>query len=196
VKVAHPVYPDLQPEDERTALVQRLDQYRAIAASALIDVPWEWASTRLLPSTDLTIAGIVKHLAWAEDRWFQGRLVGTEMPAPWNHPGADDPDRSMRLGVGDTVDGIVELYASACERSRDALARCKSLTQVAAVPSFGRGPVNLRWILVHMIDETARHAGHLDLLRDAWMESEAFTRARPTARPATAPRRQVKGAGE
>jgi len=45
--------------------------------------------------------------------------------------------------------------------------RFDSLDAVAAVPSFGKGPVNLRWILVHMIDETARHAGHLDLLRDA-----------------------------
>ena len=159
-------HPDLQPEDERTALVQRLDQYRAIATAALIDLEWEEASTHLLPATDLTIAGIVKHLAWAEDRWFQGRLLGTQMPAPWDAPGADDPDHAMRLAPGDTVDSIVELYSSACRRSRAVLAHCDSLSDVAAVPSFGIGPVNLRWILVHMIDETARHAGHLDLLRD------------------------------
>jgi hypothetical protein len=158
---------DLQPEDERSALLQRLDQYRAIAAAALVDVPWQRASARLLPATDMTIAGIVKHLAWAEDRWFQGRLLGSVMPAPWNRPGADDADDSIRVTPGDTADAILELYASACERSRDAVARCDSLSQVAAVPSFGIGPVNVRWILVHMIDETARHAGHLDLLGDA-----------------------------
>lgn len=158
---------DLQPADERTALVQRLDQYRGIASAALIDLRWEDASARLLPATDLTIAGVVKHLAWAEDRWFQGRLLGVEMPAPWHELGIDDPDTSMRLGAEDSVDSIVELYASACQRSRGAVDRCDSLGHVAAVPSFGRGPVNLRWILVHMIDETARHAGHLDLLRDA-----------------------------
>jgi hypothetical protein len=158
--------PELRPGDERTALEQRLDRYRAIAAAALVDVGWEDASTRLLPATDLTIAGIVRHLAWAEDRWFQGRLLGVPMPAPWDPPGADDPDQAMRLSPDDTVAGIVELYSSACRRSRSALARCASLDQVAAVPSFGIGPVNLRWILVHMIDETARHAGHLDLLRD------------------------------
>jgi hypothetical protein len=161
-----PVNLDLQPKDERTALVQRLDQYRSIVAAAVVDVPWPQASARLLPATDLTIAGIVKHLAWAEDRWFQGRLLGLPMPAPWDRPGGDDPDRSMRLAPDDTVAGIVRLYATACERSRVAAASCESLDQVAAVPSFGRGPVNLRWILVHMIDETARHAGHLDLLRD------------------------------
>ena len=171
VTVARPADPDLQPEDERSALVQRLDQYRAIAAAALVDVPWQQASARVLPATDMTIAGIVKHLAWAEDRWFQGRLLGSDMPAPWERPGADDPDHSMRLAPGDTVDEILELYASACERSRAAVARCDSLSHLAAVSSFGIGPVNLRWILVHMIDETARHAGHLDLLRDALTSS-------------------------
>ncbi len=163
--------PDLQPEDERTALVQRLDQYRAIAAAALVAVPWEQASARLLPATDMTIAGIVRHLAWAEDRWFQGRLLGSKMPAPWDAPGADEPDHSMRLVPGDTTDGIVQLYASACERSCDTVDRCDSLSDVAMAPSFGIGPVNLRWILVHMIDETARHAGHLDLLRDCLTHS-------------------------
>jgi hypothetical protein len=163
-------YTDLQPEHERTALVQRLDCYREAAASALTDLGWKEASARLLPATDLTIAGIVKHLAWAEDRWFQGRLLGVQMPAPWNAPGADDPDRAMRLDETDTVDGIVQLYLAACARSRAAVARCGSLDRVAEVPSFGVGPVNLRWILVHMIDETARHAGHLDLLGDCLPE--------------------------
>jgi hypothetical protein len=160
-------YPDLQPQHERTALLQRLDQYRAIAAAALVDVPWEQASQRLVPATDLTIAGVVRHLAWAEDRWFQGRLLGLTMPRPWDVPGADDPDRSMRLAPGDSSAAILELYESACERSRRAVDRFDSLGQIAIVPSFGRGPVNLRWILVHMIEETARHAGHLDLLRDS-----------------------------
>src|SRR3954470_24322713 len=108
--------PELQPGDERTALGQRLDQYRAITAAALVDVPWQRASARLLPATDMTIAGIVKHLAWAEDRWFQGRLLGSVMPAPWNRPGADDADDSIRVTPEDTADAIVELYASACER--------------------------------------------------------------------------------
>ena len=94
--------------------MQRLDQYRAIATAALIDLEWEEASTRLLPATDLTIAGIVKHLAWAEDRWFQGRLLGTDACA-WDVPGADDPDHAMRLASGDSVAGILELYSSACE---------------------------------------------------------------------------------
>jgi uncharacterized damage-inducible protein DinB len=158
---------DLQPGDERTALVQRLDQYRGVVAAALQAVSWEQATARVLPATDLTIAGIVRHLAWVEDHWFQARLLGVAMPAPWDAPGANDQDRSLRLAPEDTAEGIGGLYASACARSRAATDRFASLDQPAAVTSFKAGPVNLRWILVHMIDETARHAGHLDLLRDA-----------------------------
>ena len=162
-----PKHPDLQPADERTALTQRLDQYRATLSASLADLTWAEVSTAHLPATDLTIAGIVRHLAWAEDRWFQGRLLGSPMPSPWDSPEADNPDHSMRLSAGDTVERVVELYAAACARSRLALDECGMLDAVAAVPSFGKGPVNVRWIMVHMIEETARHAGHVDLLRDA-----------------------------
>lgn len=165
--MTEPVEPDLQPDDERVALVQRLDQYRALVLGSLDDLAWGQASIRILPATDMTIAGIVKHLAWAEDRWFQGRLAGLEMPPPWNQPGQDDPDSAMRLSTDDALESIAEMYAAACDRSRRTTATCESLDQIAAVPSFGKGPVSLRWILVHMIDETARHMGHLDLLRDA-----------------------------
>jgi len=160
------LHPDLQPMDERTALEQRLNEYRATVAGALLDLEWSDASSQVLPATDLTIAGIVRHLAWAEDRWFQGRLLGAAMPSPWNRPGADDPGHAMWLDPGDTADAILSLYTSSCDRSRAAIADCETLSVVAAVPSFGKGPVNLRWILVHMIEETARHAGHIDLLRD------------------------------
>ncbi len=160
-------HPDLQPADERTALTQRLDHYRSLAAESLADPSWEGASAHLLPATDMTIAGIVKHLAWVEDRWFQGRLLGSDMPPPWDAPGADDPDSSMRLAPDDSVESILELYSSACDRSRSVVAASESLDRVAVVASFGRGRVNLRWILVHMIDETARHVGHLDLLLDS-----------------------------
>jgi hypothetical protein len=51
--------------------------------------------------------------------------------------------------------------------TRAAAGLFESLGAVAAAPSYGKGPANLRWILVHMIDETARDAGHPDLLRDA-----------------------------
>jgi Protein of unknown function (DUF664) len=161
-------HPDLRPPDERTALEQFLDHYRHIVTSKLADLDPAQASARVLEATDLTVGGIVKHLAWAEDRWFQGRLLGLDLPEPWaSAPLAEDPDWPFHSSRNDSVDEVLSLYASACTRSRAVAGRFDSLDAVAAVPSFGKGPVNLRWILVHMIDETARHAGHLDLLRDA-----------------------------
>lgn len=166
--MSEPTHPELRPHDERSALVQRLDQYRQIIRSQLADLDDERAWTRPLGATDLTVGGIVKHLAWAEDHWFQGKLRGVDLPEPWaSAPLADEPDWPFHSSEYNTVDQLLELYAAAVERSRAATDRSASLDEVAAAPSFGQGPVNLRWILVHMIDETARHAGHLDLLRDA-----------------------------
>jgi hypothetical protein len=99
-------FEDIQPADERTALTERLDRYRGIVVAALDDLTWAQASTRPLPATDLTVAGILRHLAWAEDRWFQGRLLGLPMPAPWDEQGMDDPDAAIRLQPDDDLDGI------------------------------------------------------------------------------------------
>jgi hypothetical protein len=90
-------FPELRPADERTALEQFLDQYRHIVTSQLADLDHAQASARVLVATDLTVGGIVKHLAWAEDRWFQGKLLGLELPEPWaSAPLADRRDRSPR----------------------------------------------------------------------------------------------------
>jgi hypothetical protein len=83
MQVDHPdeLHPDLQPGDERTALEQRLDQYRDIVSSKLADLDHVKATSRPLVATDLSISGIVKHLAWAEDHWFQRRLLGGDLRA-------------------------------------------------------------------------------------------------------------------
>jgi len=161
------VHPDLQPPDERVALEQRLDQYRGIVASQLSELTDEQAARGALPASNLTAGGIVKHLAWAEDLWFQERLRGIGLPEPWaSAPLDQDRDWPFTSAATDGVEAILDLYGAACARSREAANEC-TLDTVAARSSFGAGPVNLRWLLVHMIDETARHAGHLDLLVDA-----------------------------
>jgi len=161
-------FPDLRPPDERTALEQRLDYYRRAVVHRIEDLDDTQASRRGLDATDLTMGGIVKHLAWGEDHWFQARLLGVAMPEPWasDLPG-DDRDWPFHSATHDSVESLIGLYSAACERSRAAAVSFESLDAVAALPSFGKGPVNLRWILVHMIDETACHTGHLDLLHDA-----------------------------
>jgi len=160
-------HPGLQPADERTALDERIEQYRSIVVELLSGLDDDAAARQPLPATALSAGGIVKHLAAMEDHWFQARLLGLPLPEPWRSaPLAEDPDWPFTSARHDSVAEIVALYDRACDRSR-AAARSRALDDVAVRPSFGVGPVNLRWILVHVIDETARHTGHLDLLRDA-----------------------------
>lgn len=162
------LYRDVQPASERDALTRILDIYRAEIAQQLGELTDAEAATQFLPSTSMTVGGIVKHLASSEDSWFQGKMLGATVPEPWvSAPMVEDPDWPFRSAREDSVKELLDLYADACERSRAAAKRFDSLDTLAARPSFGRGPVNRRWLLVHLVDETARHAGHIDLLLDA-----------------------------
>ena len=156
-------YPQLHA-GERATLEQRLDAYRKDVVGRLDRVTEAQAAARLLPATDMTIGGIVKHLAHMEDLWFTHKLLGREFPAPW--PGPDE-DWAWRSAADDSIDDLRALYLAACSRSRLAAAGFRGLDDRAALISFGKSPVSLRWLLVHMIGETAQHAGHLDLLVDA-----------------------------
>ncbi|HLT59807.1 MAG TPA: DinB family protein [Microlunatus sp.] len=159
-------YPDLSA-DERTTLVQFLELYRWRVVRSLQRLGDEQARARPLPATDLTPGGIVKHLAHMEDHWFTARVGGRDLPEPWASAPADQPDWDFRSAAADDGAEIIALYRAACERSRQVVRELPDLDALAPRPSFGRGPVSLRWTLVHLIEETACHAGHLDLLVDA-----------------------------
>ena len=76
----------------------------------LADLGPAQASARVLPATDRTVAGIVRHLAWAEDHWFQARLLGLVLPEPWaSAPLADDPDWPFHSSRHDSVDHVLSL---------------------------------------------------------------------------------------
>ncbi|MGH9249518.1 MAG: DUF664 domain-containing protein [Acidimicrobiales bacterium] len=82
----------------------------------------------------------VKHLAWAEDRWFVGRFLGQALPEPWHSaPLETEPDWPFESSAADSVADLVALYQEACERSRTA-ARNQALDAVAAEASFGWTP--------------------------------------------------------
>lgn len=161
-------YPPLSA-DETTTLTAFLDAHRAGVLSRLDRVTAGQAAARLLPGTAMTIGGIVKHLAQMEDLWFTHKLLGRDFPEPWaSAPGApSDEEWAWSSAAGDSLGSLRALYTAACERSRAAVASAGDLDQRAALIAFRKGHVNLRWILVHMIGETAQHAGHLDLLMDA-----------------------------
>ncbi len=107
-----------------------------------------------------TLLGIVKHLAYVERGWFQNTFLGLDvLPAARN---ADD-DAEFVIEDGDTVEGILAFYQQEIARSREIVAEA-DLDDHARRED--RRDYTLRWIMVHMIEETARHVGHADILRE------------------------------
>lgn len=159
-------YPDLDG-DERTTLTQFLDHYRNQATTRLLRLSDSQARIRPLPVTALTPGGVVKHLAHMEDHWFTARIGGGQLPEPWNSaPFESQPDWDFESSIKDSVAEIAILYRAACDRSRRVAERLPSLDTKAPRPSFGKGPVTLRWVMVHMLEETACHMGHPHPLTD------------------------------
>lgn len=159
--------PDLQA-DERRSLEQFLDYHRATFLAKLDGLDHAQLNQALPPSS-LTLASLTKHLALVEDSWFHEDFLDTVMPAPWKDaPFADDPDWEFHSAVDDKPAELCELYAAACARSRAIVAAASSLDALSQRTSRREGtPFSLRWIMLHMIEETARHNGHADFLREA-----------------------------
>ena len=111
-----------------------------------------------MTGSGLSLLGLVKHLAGTEQGWFLKIYAGLDEPDLF------DPDAEFRVGPDDTTDRLVGLYVRTCERAREVVA-AGSLDDVVTTP-WGP-PVNLRAILAHMIQETARHNGHADIIREA-----------------------------
>jgi hypothetical protein len=147
--------------DERPTLEAVLDANRNAVTRKVRGVS-DNDARRQLVSSATTLAGIVKHLWWIELYWFQRTFAQTpdsELPAI---PG-DDLAATFRLEPDDTVEQLIANYDTQCELSRQ-IAAHHQLTDTAPHPKLG--DVSLRWIYVHMIEETARHAGHADILRE------------------------------
>ena len=161
--------PDLVA-DELTMLSQFLDFHRATLLEKVSGLTHEQLNTASVPPSTMTLAGMVKHLALVEDDWFQVRLLGRPDPEPWaSAPFDDDRDWDWHSAHEQTPAELVALYEAACARSRAAVGEVGGDldTLSVALDRDTGGPFSLRWILVHMVEETCRHNGHVDLLREA-----------------------------
>lgn len=147
--------------DERQMLAGWLDWLRAtvhVKCEGLADADAHQAH---LPSSPLvTISSVVSHLTDTERGWFVGSFLG-EQPLP-DEPA--DPKADWRGGDA-PLDQLLDEYAEQCVRSREIVA-AHDLDEVEAFVPPGLPQVSLRWIVTHMIEETARHLGHLDALRE------------------------------
>jgi uncharacterized damage-inducible protein DinB len=148
--------------DERTILVTFLDYARATVSTKCAGLLEADARRAPLPSSPLmTVSGLVSHLRWVEYWWFQVMFLGQDDHGPWTE---EDPDREMRIAVQVPLTELLHDYQEQCARSRELVAAL-DLDTPSRRPARGT-PVTLRWILFHLIEETARHNGHLDILRE------------------------------
>jgi uncharacterized damage-inducible protein DinB len=123
---------------------------------------------RQIPSSALTLAGILHHLALVEESWLEVRFAGRPEREDWVGVNWEkDPDWEFRTALSLDPDDLRLRYREACDRSRRVAAEAASLDQLSVFVGEDDWRFTLRWALLHLIEETARHAGHADLLREA-----------------------------
>jgi uncharacterized damage-inducible protein DinB len=145
---------------ERQVLEAFLDFHREVLVSKVDGISENEARHRRVPSKT-TLTGLIKHMIGVERGWFQEVLAGRKLEDIG--PNVGGGDESWDLSENETVSSLIKEYEQTCEQSRQTAAR---FALDDAVPEPDMGQVSLRWVYVHMIEETARHVGHADILRE------------------------------
>ena len=149
--------PDKRPPvltaDEKATLVHFLEYLRESFSYKLAGLTDEEARRRLVPS-GTSLIGLAKHLAGVELGWFCSTFAGQEVNA----------DRNLK--PDETLASVLDQYKTACARADEVIAACSDMSQPCArIRPDGQQPT-FRWVLTHIVEETARHAGHADILRE------------------------------
>ncbi|NEE03404.1 DinB family protein [Phytoactinopolyspora halotolerans] len=156
--------------DERSQLVGWLDMQRAIIHWKCDGLSDSDAHRSVLPTSPLmTMAGIVSHMRWVEQTWFEVVLLGR----PAEGPQFQEPEDADMMVHGVPLAKLLDEYGRQCATSNEIIA-ARSLDEVGAHPDFRVSAASLRWILMHMIEETARHAGHMDTIRELLDGSKGY----------------------
>jgi uncharacterized damage-inducible protein DinB len=150
--------------DEVETAVITLERNRLTFAWKCAGVAAEGMALRLGASS-VTLGGLLKHLAWVEELYFQTRLAGRKPMPPFDQvdPESEWDDWAWTTAADDTPDALRSLWVQAVHRSRDALADVLARGGLEQTTPDG---MSVRRLLVDMIEEYARHTGHADLLRE------------------------------
>jgi len=152
------------PVGERATLLEYLHHYRHTLEVKCEDLDAEQLAMRSVPPSSLSLLGLVRHLARVEHSWFR-RVMGHQLELPRLYRTEEDPDLDFNGAVADPA-----VVADAWESWRREVAHAEEFVDVAesldVEGSHDDGPIALREVLVHMIEEYARHMGHADLLRE------------------------------
>ncbi|MGC9670526.1 DinB family protein [Planosporangium sp. 12N6] len=150
--------------DERTQLLGWFDLQREIIHYKCEGLSEADAHRSVLPASPLmTVAGIVSHLRWVEHAWFEVLFLGGS--AEHNPQFAKEPEDAEMRVEGVPLARLLEEYERQCAVSNEIIS-AHSLDEVGKHPDFGSAAATLRWMVIHMVEETARHAGHLDTIRE------------------------------
>ena len=144
---------------EKESLRVALDRHRDAILWKLEGVGDEDLRRPLVPS-GTSLLGLVKHLAAVEYGWFCDTFGRPAEPLPFDD---DDPDADLRVEPEETTAGILAFYGRARATSDRVIDEIG--LEETGMAWFGE-PVTMRWVLIHMVEETARHAGHVDILRE------------------------------
>ena len=155
--------------NERDTLLGFLTYYRNVLIDKSNGLSDEQSRTTSVPPSDLNLMGLIRHMAEVERYWFRKVLIAEEVAALWSgdaHP-TGDPDGDIHASSTDTLsDSIAHLRAEISIADIN-LAKV-TLDDLAATGARAESGIpNVRWIVVHMIEEYARHCGHADLIRES-----------------------------
>ncbi|MGG7570124.1 DinB family protein [Streptomyces sirii] len=151
------VGPPESDSGEKPTLLSFLNYVRGAMAAKAQGLAEEQGRTAGVPS-GTSLFGLVKHLTAAERYWFLWAFEGADV---------EHPDFGMTLAEDDTAESLLAAYRDAIAQSNEIVERCHDLSRPSA-RAAGKADArrSMRWVLIHMIEETARHAGHADILRE------------------------------
>ena len=156
--------------NERTTLAGMLQRQRDLVRWKLQDAD-DQRLRDVATESGMGAHGLVRHLTNVERSWIRDVFAGEQgLTFDWTD---DDPDGEWRVPSGTTMSELLDRYADETRRCDAVVAAAESLDAVSATRSM-----SLRWILLHLVEETARHLGHLDLLRE---RADGATGEEPTA---------------
>jgi uncharacterized damage-inducible protein DinB len=150
--------------DERSIVTQFLQYVRLTVHAKCVDLsPADAAKTPLPGSPAMSVAGLVSHLRWSEAFWIDVIFLGQQ----YQWPGTDDDSElQMRAGLERPLADLLNDYAAQAAHTDEIVASHDWDAASARSDGESGEPVTLRYIAMHLIEETARHNGHLDILRE------------------------------
>ncbi len=148
------------PDDERGTLLEFLRRYRLTLEMKCADLDAEQMARRSVPPSTMSLLGLLRHMAETERHWFRRQLAGQDAPELFFSPGDPEGDWNGAEAAPDVVEEAWRAW-----RQETAFAE-RFVADTADVGAVGASGLPLRYVLVHMIEEYARHCGHADLLRE------------------------------